>query len=161
MHENTERLHAALAYDLKDTIEQRAVTCVSGPGAADAVRAALALTATGPHVEVTAPRGATTAGFARTLYTAFHLDVHHGPAPAERAAANRRIDAHLARRSTTLVVADAETLRRAVLQDLVGRWSRTPGPCALILTGTHRLRPALTAASLDTLVYLWHQLDDV
>ncbi|MEW2493744.1 ATP-binding protein [Streptomyces nodosus] len=146
--------------DLNDTVRERAVACVTGPGAADAVRTALARAAAGPHVEVTAPRGASTTGFAHTLYTALRLDVHHGPPPAERSAAYRRIDAHLARRSPVLLVPDAHTLRRAVLQDLLGPWKHDNGPCCLILTGTHRLRPAIEAAQRDGAVQLWLSLDN-
>jgi hypothetical protein len=75
------------------------------------------------------------------------------------AVANKGIDAHLSRRSSILVVPNADTLRRAVLQELVGRRKDTPGPCPLILTGAHRLPTALAAAALDTLVYIWREMD--
>ncbi|MFJ5954056.1 hypothetical protein [Streptomyces noursei] len=156
---NARDLPVDLAYDLKDAIEERAVLCVTGAGTAKAVHAALADLGHTRPIEITARRGLTMAGFAHTLYDALHLEVAHGPAPAEVAATNRRIDAHLARSRPLLVLKDSEALRRDVLQDLVHRWKHTPGPCPLILTGTDRLRAALAAAALDTLVYIWHKLD--
>lgn len=150
-------LPVSLDDDLSETITERAVACVTGPGAADAVRAALGQRL---HVQVTAPRGASTTGFAHALYTALYLEVHHGPPPAERSATYRRIDAHLARRHPVLLVTDADTLRRAVLQDLLGPWKLGRGPGALIFTGTHRLQSAVAATSRGDNVYLWHQLND-
>ncbi|MFE7314259.1 hypothetical protein ACFU7T_14420 [Streptomyces sp. NPDC057555] len=55
---------------------------------------------------------------------------------------------------------DAHTLRRDILQDLLGPWKHGNGPRALILTGTHRLRPAVEAAEQGGPVSFWLHLDD-
>jgi hypothetical protein len=154
-------LPPGLVEDLAETIEARAVLCVTGPSAPETVRTPLAGLKQARPVVVPAQRGFTTTGFAHTLYETLHLDRLHGPAPAERSAINRRIGTRFTRRNPTLVVPNADALRRAVLKDLVDPWKRGAGlgPCPLILTGSPRFQASLTAAA-DQFVYMWHGLGD-